>query len=311
MAQLKPTLVEDPNDPGTYLIQNMASVVDSGSGTGTGYNPGAISHPTVINWGNSGDRFYETGIDRGVLYLENEPGIAWSGLIGVSESPDGGEAVPYYIDGVKYVNDVAPEEFKATIEAYTYPDEFALCDGSASMAQGLFIEQQRRRSFGLSYRTRIGNDIDGIDHGYKIHIVYNAQVDPTERTYDTISDDAEAMTFSWDISTRPVKFQDDAFGVKYGSHLVLDSRKVYPWALEAIEKILYGFENTAAALPNPQSLLAIFVDNALLQIIDNGDGTWTATGPDAAITMLDATTFQIDWPSAIMLDEESYLISSL
>jgi hypothetical protein len=242
---------------------------------------------TKLIWGNVGTRFYETGVDRGVLYLGGDTtGVPWNGLISVSESPSGGDAKPYYLDGIKYANSNSAEEFEATLEAYTYPEEFAVCDGTTYMAQGLFITQQQRRSFGLSYRTLIGNDIDAADHAYKLHIIYNAQANPASRDYATNSDDPEAMTFSWDITTRPVKFQDPAFGVKYGAHLVLDSRVVYPWAMKAVEDVLYGTADTAARLPSPQELLDLFVDNALLKITDNGDGTWTADGPDTIIEFL-------------------------
>lgn len=266
---------------------------------------------TKLIWGTVGERFYETGVDRGVLYLDGASGVPWNGLISVSESPSGGEAKPYYQDGFKYANSAAPEEFNASIEAYTYPDEFAVCDGTSAMANGLYITQQQRKSFGLSYRTRVGNDVSNIDHGYKIHIIYNAQANPSEKSYSTSSDDPEASTFSWDISTRQTKFEDPSFGVKYGSHLILDSRIIYPWAMEIIEKTLYGDATTEPSLPDPQTLLSLFVDNALLKITDNGDGTWTAVGPDEAITMLNDDTFEINWPSAVMLDEYNYTISSL
>jgi len=301
-------LVEDPNDPGTYLILNTYPTENP---NGPGYDPDNDQRPTTLSWGDAGERLFETGVDRGVLYPNGMPGVVWNGLISVSESPSGGEATPYYIDGYKYANPSAPEEFNATIEAYTYPDEFSLCDGTDIMAAGVFITQQKRKPFGLSYRTRIGNDIKGTDLGYKLHVIYNAQANPSQKSYASMGDSTEASTFSWDISTRPMKFQNAAFGVKYGAHLVLDSRFVYPWAMAAIEAVLYGDAFTAPALPAPQDLLDLFVDNALLQVTDNHDGTWTATGPDEAITMLDATTFQINWPSMVMIDEDSYNASSL
>jgi hypothetical protein len=262
-------------------------------------------------WGSVGDRFYEAGVDRGVLYPEGLMGVVWNGLISISESPTGGGARPYYLDGIKYASPSAQEEWGASIEAYTYPDEFELCDGTESMAQGLFINQQSRRSFGLSYRTRIGNDIDGESHGYKLHLIYNAQADPTEKSYQSIGDASDPLTFNWQLSSRPVKFVDPAFGVKYGSHLVLDSTKVYPWAMRAVEELLYGTLINEPRLPSPQELINLFVDNALLKITDNGDGTWTADGPDANITMVGEDEFQIDWPSAVFIDENNYKISSL
>jgi len=243
---------------------------------------------TKLIWGAVGERFYEAGTDRGVLYL-NGKGIPWDGLISVQESPSGGDPTAYYIDGVKYLDHSNPEEFQATIEAYTYPDEFVLCDGSMALANGLAITQQRRKSFGLAYRTKIGNDLDGIDHGYKLHVVYNAMVTPTTRDYKTLGEEIDPLTFSWKISTTPMKFDDPAFGTMYGSHLVIDSRVTYPWAMQAVENVLFGSETTDATLPNPTDLLKLFVDNALLKIFDNGDGTWTADGPAEAMSVFNVT----------------------
>lgn len=297
-------LMEDPTDPGTYLIQNLDT-------TETPLNPPDEYTPSYMVWNSVGDRYFETGVDRGVLYLDGIAGVPWNGMVGMSESPNGGEATPYYIDGIKYSNQSSPEEFEGTLEAFTYPEEFALCDGTAYMAIGLFITQQKRRSFGFSYRTRIGNDVDGTDRGYKIHIVYNAMANPSEKDYTSISDEVEPTTFSWDISTTPVKFEDAAFGVKYGSHLILDSRIVYPWAMRAVEAVLYGDNDNYGRLPSPREILDLFINNALLQITDNHDGTWTATGPDEAITLLNDGVFEIDWPSAVMIDADTYVISSL
>lgn len=308
MAQ--PALVEDPNDPGTYLIQNFTTYPNGGGSGSSSGQPQGLDQ-TTIKWDASGKKYFELGIDRGVLYVDGINPVPWNGLVSLSENPSGGDPTPYYIDGIKYLNRSAPEEFNATLEAYTYPDEFGFCDGTASMAAGLFITQQKRNSFGLVYRTKIGNDVDGQDHGYKIHIVYNALAIPAKRTYSTIGDTAETKTFSWDISTRPVKFYDDAFGTKYGSHLVIDSRTTYPWAMLALEKVLFGDETTTPKLPNPQELLALFVDNSLLKITDNGDGTWTADGPESIINMVTPTEFEISWPSAVPIDETSYNISSL
>lgn len=307
-----PALIEDPNDPGTFLIQNIPDALsyqsgnmNPSSGSGSGYNS------PVLRWSNVGERFFEVGVDRGVLYLDGMAGVAWNGLISVSESPSGGEAQSYYLDGVKHINRSSPEEFAATLEAFTYPDAFATCDGTEEIANGLGISQQRRKSFGLSYRTLIGNDLNGTNHAYKIHILYNALAQPSEKEYLTLSEDSEPSTFSWEISTRPVKFEDPAFGVKYGAHLVLDSRVVYPWALEAVEKVLYGTETTQPRLPTPQELLDLFVDNALLKVLDNGDGTYTITGPDEAIVALGNDEFEITWDSVIQLNEEDVQISSL
>jgi hypothetical protein len=266
---------------------------------------------TRLAWDGTANKFYEAGVDRGVLYIDGQDGVPWIGLISVSESPSGGDARTAYLDGHKIVNRSRPEHFNASIEAFTYPREFEACEGSESLANGLQVYQQNKKRFNLAYRTKVGNDIEGLDHAYKIHLVYNALASPSSKDYETLNDDTEPSTFSWDISTQKVKFEDPFFGVRYTAHVVLDSRVVYPWAMEAIEDFLYGTEDTPPKMPTPEELLELFVDNALLKIIDNGDGTWTATGPDEAISMLDANTFSINWPSAVMIDDESYNISSL
>jgi len=266
---------------------------------------------TQLKWNDTGSKFFEAGVDRGVLYLDGADGVPWNGLISVSESPSGGESQAYYLDGIRHVNRASPEEFAATLEAFTYPDEFASCDGAEEIANGLALTQQRRKQFGLSYRTLVGNDMNDLGYAYKIHILYNALAMPSEKEYLTLSDETEPSTFSWEISTRPAKFEDAAFGVKYGAHLVLDSRVIYPWALEAVEAVLYGTDTTAPRLPTPQEMLALFIDNALVQVVDNGDGTYTVTGPDQAITDNGDDTFTINWESVIQLNEDEVQISSL
>jgi hypothetical protein len=264
---------------------------------------------TQLAWDNVGERYFEAGVDRGVLYPPIGDGVPWNGLISVDESPSGGDITPYFIDGIKYINRSAAEEFEATIEAYTYPEEFAQCDGSAELyqSQGLFATQQKRRPFGLSYRTLIGNDVNAEEHAYKLHIIYNALAEPSKRTYQTTGEDTEPTTFSWDISTTIVPVP----GVENSAHLVIDTRQAWPWAVAAVEAVLYGTEDTPPRLPTPQELVDLFVENAFLKITDNGDGTWTAEGPDEAISMLNATEFQISWPSAVYLDTTTYEISSL
>jgi hypothetical protein len=252
---------------------------------------------TRISWDGTGDKFYEVGVDQGVLYVDGQDGVPWIGLVTVSEAPSGGDARETYLDGIKIVNRSRPEDFAAKIEAYTYPVEFEACEGSQEMANGLRISQQNRKMFNLAYRTKVGNDIDGLDHAYKIHLIYNALASPTDKDYASLGDSTDPSTFNWSISTRPVRFEDPFFGVKYGAHLVLDSRVVYPWAMEAVENVLYGTDDTAPRMPSPQELLELFVDNALLKILDNGDGTWTATGPDTIITTV--STLAAFTPDAI------------
>ena len=193
-----------------------------------------------IEWDKTGERFYETGVKNGVLYIQEggayPKGVAWNGLTAVTESPSGAEATPLYADDIKYLNLLSAEEFGATIEAYTYPDEFAACDGSASLVDGVMIGQQARKTFGLCYRTTIGNDTDGNDHGYKLHIIYGALAAPSEKAYATINDSPEAITFSWEVTTTPV----NVTGAKPTASITIDSTKSDPTKLAALEDILYG-----------------------------------------------------------------------
>lgn len=191
-------------------------------------------------WDRTGDRLYETGVKNGVLYIPTSgvysKGVAWNGLTAVTESPSGAEATALYADDTKYLSLMSTEEFGATIEAYTYPDEFAACDGSAELADGVMIGQQKRSTFGLCYKTTIGNDTDGNDHGYKLHIIYGALAAPSEKAYASINDSPEAITFSWEITTTPV----NVTGAKPTASLVIDSTKADPTKLAALEDILYG-----------------------------------------------------------------------
>ncbi len=192
-------------------------------------------------WDKTGERFYETGVDRGVLYPAQvgggyASGVAWNGLTAVTESPSGAEASPIYADNIKYLNLMSAEEFGATIEAYTYPDEFAECDGSAEVVDGVMIGQQARKSFGLCYRTILGNDVDSNDHGYKLHLIYGAQAAPSEKGYATVNDSPEAITFSWEVSTTPVAVT----GFKPTACVTIDSTKIDAEKLSALEDILYG-----------------------------------------------------------------------
>ena len=200
-------------------------------------------------WDKTGDRLYETGVKNGVLYIPTagvySKGVAWNGLTAVTESPSGAEATALYADDTKYLSLMSAEEFGATIEAYTYPDEFAACDGSAELADGVMIGQQKRSTFGLCYKTTIGNDTDGNDHGYKLHIIYGAQAKPSERAYATINDSPEAITFSWEITTTPV----NVTGAKPTASLVIDSTKADPSKLAALEDILYGKDGEPASEP--------------------------------------------------------------
>lgn len=200
-------------------------------------------------WDKTGERLYETGVKNGVLYIPASgvysKGVAWNGLTAVTESPSGAEATALYADDIKYLSLMSTEEFGATIEAYTYPDEFAECDGSADIADGVTIGQQTRKTFGLCYKTTIGNDVDGNGYGYKLHIIYGALASPSEKAYATINDSPEAITFSWEITTTPV----NVTGAKPTASLVIDSTKADPTKLAALEDILYGKDGDGSAEP--------------------------------------------------------------
>lgn len=216
-----------------------------------------------IAWDKTGERFYETGVQNGVLYIRDAAGlyplgVPWNGLISVTESPSGAEATPQYADNIKYLNMVSAEEFAATVEAYTYPDEFAACDGSAEVAPGVYIGQQSRRTFGLTYKSVVGNDVDGNDLGYKLHLIYGALAAPSEKAYSTINDTPEAITFSWEVSTTPVAVAD----FKPTASLTIDSTKVSAANLAVLEDILYGTNEADAHLPFPDEVAAIFAGAA-------------------------------------------------
>lgn len=207
----------------------------------------------------SGKRFYETGVSKGVLYVQDASGaypqgVAWNGLTAVNEAPSGAEATPLYADDIKYLELRSAEEFGATIEAYTYPDEFEQCDGSAELAEGVVIGQQARKAFGLCYRTIVGNDVQGNDFGYKLHLIYGATAAPSEKAYATVNDSPEAVTFSWEVSCTPV----DVEGFKPTATVVIDSRKVDAEKLAALEAKLYGSEAEEAQLPLPAEIAAMF-----------------------------------------------------
>lgn len=212
---------------------------------------------TQLIWNEVGDRIFETGVDRGVLYTSDGTGIVWNGLTAVTESPSGGESTPYYIDGVKYLNVSGRKEFSGTIEAWTYPDEFAEYDGWAVLDNGISVDEQRRKPFNLSYRTRLGNDISGQDYGYKIHLVYNALANPTESAYSTVGEEVEPMTFSWAFSTLPAKAISTT-PLAPMSHIVIDSTKTNPTQLRYIEDILYGTDTQVPRLLTLDEIFGLF-----------------------------------------------------
>ena len=229
-----------------------------------------------IAWDAIGEKFYETGVDHCVLYQQQNDGsygngVAWNGVSSISESSDGGEPSPVYADNIQYLNLFSTEKTKLSIEAYTYPDEFAECDGSAELTTGVKIAQQTRKQFGLSYRTQIGNDTQNTDYGYKLHLVYNCLAAPTERGYETVDDDAEAITFSWDVSTTPVSVT----GHKPTALLTVDSSKVGNAKMAKLEAALYGTSDAEPYLPLPDKVLEILNS---VSSDDDGEGGDTPNG---------------------------------
>jgi hypothetical protein len=236
---------------------------------------------TKLSWDDVGERLYETGVDRGVLFIPNgsgiyDDGVAWNGLTTVTEKPSGADANPQFADNIKYLNLIAAEEFGATLEAFTYPDEFAQFDGLATPQPGIVVGQQSRKTFGLCYRTKLGNDLDGSDHGYKLHLVYGLQAAPSEKAYATINDSPEALSFSWELTSTPVSVTS----LKPTSLIVVDSTVVGPTALAALELALYGDVGIDPALPLPDAVIALFA-GSITEVTANAptyvSGTHTIT----------------------------------
>lgn len=244
---------------------------------------------SVLTWDAAVDRVYETGVDHGVLYIPDSFGVydngyAWNGLVSVTEAPSGAESTPQYADNIKYLNLQSAEEFGATIEAFTYPEEFGQCDGTASPQPGVQVGQQGRKSFGLSYRTKVGNALDA-DNGYKLHLVYGATAAPSEKAYTTVNDSPEAITFSWEVTTTPV---DAGAGYKPTASLTIDSTKVDADALEILEEMLYGTAGTDPTLPTPAEVLALFAGTVVevtpaVPTYDDGTDTLTVPGTTGVV----------------------------
>lgn len=250
---------------------------------------------TALTWDNVGERLYETGVDRGVLYIPDANGVyntgfAWNGLTAVTESPSGAESSAQYADNIKYLNLISAEEFGATIEAFTYPDEFAQCDGSASPTPGVSIGQQTRKTFGLSYRTRLGNDLQGTDLGYKLHLIYGATAAPTEKAYATINDSPEAITFSWEVSTTPVAVPD----YKPTATITIDSTKVNATKLADLEEILYGSEGIDPALPTPAEVFAVFGTLTEVRMVGANAPTYVAATHIVTLPAVTGVTWKIN-----------------
>jgi hypothetical protein len=256
---------------------------------------------TKLSWDDIGSRFYESGVDRGVLYPKVGPGVSWSGIVSINEATDESSQSITYIDGQKAHTQLQLGVYLAELSAFTYPVEFEDYDGYSDLQ----IRSQTPKTFNLAYCTRSSNDLN--DNNYKIHLVYNALAKPTSRDHLSIDGLSSAEEFTWSISTTPNPVPD----AKPASHFVIDTAKAYLTSVALVEDVLYGTDTTEPKFPTVIELLKIFEDTAILKITDYGDGTWSAEGPSSIIQMLDATTFQIDWPSANYIDSTSYSIKSL
>jgi len=261
---------------------------------------------TKIIWDTVGSRFYEAGIDRAVLYVDGGSGVPWNGLTSVTERSSESSGKSLYLDGEKYLNLPVLGEFEGSITAYTYPDEFSICDGSLGIRSGLYLTHQRRKTFGLSYRSFIGDDINGVDGHYKIHIIYEALASPSDTNRKSLGSSNDPVDFTWDITAKAPLMD----GYRRTAHVVIDSRYAHADIVAAVEDILYGTEIVSPVLPTLSDLITIFDTVGAMTVTDNGDGSFTVVGPDSAITMLDSTTFEIDWPTAIFIDSNTYTISS-
>lgn len=260
----------------------------------------------ALAWDEFGDRVFHTGIDRGVLYLDDGRFAAWNGLIGVEDTPLK-DTASYFYAGVKYLEKITPGDFSGKLRAFTYPDEFDEVNGVSTPADGLSYYDQPSRSFGLSYRTGLGNDTQGTEYGYKIHLLYNLVADPDSVSYETYGNPLKPAEFAWALTGTPVAVRQGRPTV----HISIDSTKTEAVVLQAIEDILYGTDTTSPRLPLPDEVKDLYGAIGVLIIVDNGDGTWTAIDQgDEYITMLDATTFKIDNADATYLDASTYTITT-
>jgi hypothetical protein len=258
---------------------------------------------TELVWDQVGDRTYQTGVDRGVLYLSDGLAVAWNGLTSIEEQFNNVQK-SYYLDGMKYLEHVFPGDFAAKLKAFTYPDEFERINGVAPDGGGLFVHDQKPMSFGLSFRTLIGDDVSGTERGYKIHLLYNIKAAPDNSSYASLDDGSTPIEFGWELSGTPVVTP----GYRPTAHLSLDSTKMDSALLTTIEAILYGSSTTNPRLPSSQELLTLINGWTPLTITYNNDDTWTATGD--GVTVIDSTTFEINNANALYLDADTYTISS-
>jgi hypothetical protein len=243
-----------------------------------------------VVWDATGQRFYETGVDRAVLYVADNPGVAWNGVVSIDEKPSGGGPNPYYIDGIKYLNRPSREEFEFTIEAFYSPEEFDVCDGVGAYLVGVFVSQQRRQPFALAYRTAIGNDVEGQAYGYKLHLIYNALVAPADNKHATETDSLTVTSLSWDATTTPIQVP----GFMRSAHIVVNSTLVPAFALASLEDIIYGTDDTDPRMPTPAEIAELFTDSSPFTVTDSGDHeTFTITGSELAVHEGPTDTFTL------------------
>lgn len=262
---------------------------------------------TAIVWDQVGERGFEAGIDRAVLYLPDGSAHPWNGIVSVTERTEGNDIASMYYDGVKYADLLALGNYAATLRAYTYPDEFLPFEGIAEVGNGLFVTNQARPRFGLTYRTKVGSDTADIDEAYKIHVLYNLTAVAADKNYETLTSDASAIQFEWSLTSIPEKIP----GHRPTAHIIMDTRKMSPILLADLERTLYGDAFNAPKLPEISTLTNFIGEWVIIRITDNFDGTWTASGPDEFVFMLDGTTFQINQANAVYLDVNTYQISDL
>lgn len=268
---------------------------------------------TKLKWDQLGERLYETGVDHGVLYIPTAGvytnGYSWNGLTAVTESPTGAEATALYADNIKYLNLYSNEEFGATVEAYTYPEEFGQCDGTAAPKTGILVGQQSRKAFGLAYRTQIGNDVDGTDLGYKLHLVYNAMASPSEKAYATVNDSPEAITFSWEVTTTAV----EVTGLKPTALLTIDSTKVNAGELAALEAILYGGAVLDPRLPLPDEVIGMFAPDSPLTPVMALAPTYNQGSQEVTIASVTGVEYSIDGSvvtGVVVIDEDTLVTAA-
>lgn len=263
--------------------------------------------PTTLLWDELGSRFYEGGVDRGVLYLDTGFGVAWSGLISVNEGVSSSQRTPLYFDGIKYGESAAVTEFVGNIRCYTFPDEFMEYEGMVEIGDGLHVTNQPTKRFGLSYRTLIGNDEDGFDHGYKIHVIYNLTAVSAARNYQSMDSNIDPIQFEWSLTSIPATVP----GYHPTSHFIIDSRKISPDLLSDIEATLYGDGSSPAKLPSAANLAGFIGTWVIIRITDNFDGTWTAEGDDTHIVQdgVDPTLYSIIGANVQVIDADTYTIS--